>query len=196
MSTKLLRNSLLATSTPLSKSKDLSKTIPPQLPNLRPQRVVVPQNNGAPIRSPSSNTPPQFNKKATLDDYENLYKDLQSDAGREAIGSDPLLQRDAIDKVNQFLTKFPRTIANTKYDPNADVPWTELPVKELYKNTIKTLIDIINEVSITISESEVDGSVATRRKIVDAFFKKDRRLYVGFLFIFISFVLYFIDSDS
>jgi hypothetical protein len=190
MATKLLRNSLLATSTPLSKSKDLTKTIPPQLPNLPPPRVVIPNFSSNP------STRPEFNKKATLDDYENLYKDLQSDAGREAIGSDPLLQRDAIDKVNQFLTKFPRTKANTKYNPNSDVPWTELPVKELYKNTIKTLIDIINDVSITISESEVDGSVATRRKIVEAFFQKDRRLYVGFLFIFISFILYFIDSDS
>jgi hypothetical protein len=51
-------------------------------------------------------------------------------------------------------------------------------------------------VSDSISQNEIDGSVATRRKIVDAFFQKDRRVYVGIFFIFLSFVLYFIDSAA
>jgi hypothetical protein len=130
----------------------------------------------------------------SLDDLQSVYKQFTSDAGVELIGNDPLLQKNAIDKVNQFLSRYPQTKANPNYNPDETIPWVDLPVKTLYVKTIKTLIDLINDISDIISASEIDGSVITRRKIVQAFFRKERRVYVGILFIFISFILYFIDS--
>jgi hypothetical protein len=176
----LLQNTLLATSSPTPKSKPILNDTP-----VSPLISIQPSPG---VREET--------KKASLTEFENLYNDLQNDLTAQTIGSDPLLQKNAIEKINLFLAKYPNTKANPNYNDVNLIPWTDLPVKELYKGSIKTLVDIINDISDSISENEIDGSVATRRKIVDAFFRKDRRVYVGLLFIFISFILYFIDSTA
>jgi hypothetical protein len=186
----LLRNSLLGQSDTVNYtgSDDLSKAIPPPLPFLpQTQPTQIPTTSYAIPKAPAP---------ATFGEYNKLYKDLQSDAGRDLVGNDPFLQKNAIDKINQFLQRYPSTQANPDYNEDAVKPWTDLTVKTIYNKTIRTLIDVINDISDAISQSEIDGSVATRRKVVDAFFKKDRRVYVGILFIFLSFVLYFIDSAA
>jgi hypothetical protein len=192
--TTLLRNSLLATSTDItsdsSSTNDISKVIPPKpliaspnTPSTTPLVTIQKSSSGSSAPSP-----------ATLGDFKKLYNQLQTDSGREQIGNDPLLQKNAIEKINQFLTRYPETKANPNFNEDLTKPWTDLPVKTLYVKTIQTLIDLINDISDIISASEIDGSVVTRRKIVEAFFRKERRVYVGLLFIFLSFVLYFIDS--
>ena len=194
--TTLLRNSLLATSTDIpsnsSSTNDISKVIPPKpliaspkTPSTTNTPLITIQKNSAGSSAPSP---------ATLSDFKKLYNQLQTDSGREQIGNDPLLQKNAIEKINQFLTRYPETKANPDFNEDLIKPWTDLPVKTLYVKTIQTLIDLINDISDIISASEIDGSVVTRRKIVEAFFRKERRVYVGLLFIFLSFVLYFIDS--
>jgi len=189
----LLRNSLLAQSTDISNPTptDLSNYIPPPLPN-------VPLSNPPAINDDTTSTTqsPATKQPTSAGDFNELYKKLQDDANREIIGNDPFLQKNAIDKVNEFLSRYPKTQLSPDYSEDAVKNWTELPVKTLYVNTIRTLIDIINDIGDIISNNEVDGSVTTRRKLVDAFFRKDRRLYVGLLFIFFSFVLYFIDSAA
>lgn len=188
--TSLLKNSLLATSTNLdndsSKStNDLSKVVPPKLPDIsnpKDSPLITIRNN--------TNSP----APATLGEFKKLYEQLKSESGRELLGNDPLLQKNAIDKVNEFLSRYPQTKANPEYKETDNKPWTELPVKTIYTKTIQTLIDLINDISDIISASEVDGSTVTRRKLVEAFFVKERRVYVGIIFIFLSFILYFIDS--
>jgi len=191
--TTLLRNSLLATSTNLddniqqsNKDKDLSKIIPPTLPSIPSDN----KNNIPIINIQQSNSP----STSSLSDFKKIYDQLKSDSGRDLIGSDPLLQKNAIDKVNEFLTRYPKTKSNPDFNENDNKPWTDLPVKTIYTKTIQTLIDLINDIADIISASEVDGSTITRRKLVEAFFLKERRVYVGIIFIFLSFVLYFIDS--
>jgi hypothetical protein len=189
----LLRNSLLAQSVDIdTKPTDLSQSIPTTLPNL-PDNSNPYQANGT---IPEDVYMPNKNKDTSAREFNKLYKNLQSDSGRLTIGNDPFLQKNAIDKVNEFLSRYPKTQISPDYNENTTQPWTDLPVKTLYTNTIRTLIDIINEVSDSISQNEVDGSVATRRKIVQSLFKKERRIYVGLIFIFLSFVLYFIDSAA
>ena len=193
----LLRNSLLASSTNLDLSSSSSST-PKTLPVILPPIINATRDG---TNDATGNAIGRAEKTATVDsvpanlaDFKKLYEDLKSTSGRESIGDDPLLQKDAIDKVNQFLTRYPQTKANPNYNPDETTPWVNLPVKTLYVKTIKTLIDLINDISDIISANEIDGSVVTRRKIVEAFFRKERRVYVGLLFIFLSFVLYFIDS--
>jgi len=187
----LLRNSLLAQSTDISNPTptDLSKYIPPPLTN-------IPLSNPPAINDDTIKQSQAKKQPTSAGDFNELYKKLQDDANREIIGNDPFLQKNAIDKVNEFLSRYPKTQLSPDYSEDAVKNWTELPVKTLYVNTIRTLIDIINDIGDIISNNEVDGSVTTRRKLVDAFFRKDRRLYVGLLFIFFSFVLYFIDSAA
>ena len=68
---------------------------------------------------------------------------------------------------------------------------TEINIGNIYKNTIQTLIDIINDV-IIIS----DNYNNFYKNIYDIFFKKERQFYIGIIFILLSFVIYFIDGVS
>lgn len=196
--TTLLRNSLLAQSSYVpSTPTDLSQVIPPPLPNLPNATTPSTDNTAAALAQANTyGTGVPSTKPTPLGEFNKLYNKLQTDAGRGSIGNDPFLQKDAINKINDFLKRYPNTQANPDYAEDAVKPWTELPVITLYTNTIKTLIDVINDIADSISQNQVDGSVATRRKIVMALFKPERRIYVGFLLIFFSFVLYFIDSAA
>lgn len=181
----LLRNSLLATSSTIDSNKtDLTKIIPPN-PNAN-----VDQQKTTPIITIQNKSP----APSSLGDFKKIYDQLKSESGRELIGNDPLLQKNAIDKINEFLSRYPQTKASPDFNENDAIVWTDLPIKTLYYKSIQTLIDLINDISDIITTSEVDGSVTTRRKLVETFFRKERRVYVGIIFIFLSFILYFIDS--
>ena len=66
---------------------------------------------------------------------------------------------------------------------------TELNINNIYKNTIQTIIDIINDV---INYNDY-YNYETFYKI---FFKEERQFYIGIIFILLSFVIYFIDGVS
>lgn len=74
--------------------------------------------------------------------------------------------------------------------------FSKLTINQIYDNTIKTMIAIINDISELISEKEVMTNTEFRRKLVEIFFMKERRMYVGILLILVSFILYFIDSST
>lgn len=98
-----------------------------------------------------------------------------------------------IDRINEFLDKYPTTIPA---DKKQDTPWVNLSTKELFKRTIQTMIDIINELAEVVSGKAAMSNTAFRRRIFQVFTAPERRLYVGFWLIFISFLLYFIDSAA
>jgi hypothetical protein len=66
---------------------------------------------------------------------------------------------------------------------------TNLNINNIYKNTIQTIIDIINEVIISIDNNNY-------KDIYKIIFKEDRQFYIGIIFILLSFVIYFIDGVS
>ena len=125
----LLRNSLLAQSESVnsSTSDDLSKAIPPPLPFL-PQTLPsqIPKTAFAIKKSPSPATYGEFNK---------LYKQLQSDAGRDLIGNDPFLQKNAIEKIEQdYIKKIAE--ANVELEKKKICKHSLLPVPENLHNCI------------------------------------------------------------
>ena len=128
-----------------------------------------------------------------MTDYDMLYKQLQSQAGRAELGDDPLRQEKIVAKIQEFLDKYPSIIPPEK-DPNT--PWVKLPVQEIYKRTLQTAIDVIKDVSVILTQRDVMSNASFRRRMVTAFTREDRRLYIGIWLIFISFVLYFIDSAA
>ena len=71
---------------------------------------------------------------------------------------------------------------------------TELNIGNIYKNTIQTIIDIINEV-IIINDTykNYNSFYENLKKII---FKEERQFYIGIIFILLSFVIYFIDGVS
>lgn len=74
--------------------------------------------------------------------------------------------------------------------------FSKLTINQIYDNTIKTMIAIINDISDLISEKEIITTTEFRRRLVDIFFMKERRMYVGIVLILVSFILYFIDSST
>lgn len=72
----------------------------------------------------------------------------------------------------------------------------DITVRDLYKNTLQTAIDIINESSELITNRDTMTPTAFRRSVFQAFTNPERRIYVGIWLIVISFVLYFIDSAA
>ena len=82
-----------------------------------------------------------------------------------------------------------------------DIPMTnkeisELTIGQIYNNTIKTVVAIINDISTLISEKDVITNAEFRRRLLKIFMLKERRMYVGIVLIILSFILYFIDSSA
>ena len=131
---------------------------------------------------------PDINVKA-----ENVYQELQSGLGRVAIGNDT----NVLDKINDFLTTYPQRNAKRSKDGQITPDtWIDMSVRELFQQTIQTLIDIINDLSNVIADRQFVSGVEYRRQLFDIFAQKDRRIYVGIILIFLSFILYFIDSAA
>jgi hypothetical protein len=70
---------------------------------------------------------------------------------------------------------------------------TQLNIGDIYKNTIQTIIDIINDLVI-YTDNYSTSSYYT--DIYNIFFRNDRMFYIGVILIILSFVIYFIDGVS
>lgn len=119
-----------------------------------------------------------------------LYNQLLT-SPRSALGDTPDERDKVVNTINRFLDEYPKTLK-----PTPDDPWINLPVKTIFKKTIETMIDIINDVSTILSQSNKYSAAEFRRQLVNVFLREDRRLYVGLWIIFISIVLYFIDAAA
>lgn len=121
---------------------------------------------------------------------DELYNQL-STSPQSALGDTPDDREKVVNTINTFLQEYPKTL---KQAP--DEPWVNLPVKIIFKKTLETMVDIINDISTLLSQSSQYSATEFRRHLVDVFFRADRRLYVGIWLIFISIILYFIDSSA
>ena len=71
-----------------------------------------------------------------------------------------------------------------------------MTLREIYKNTLQTIIDIINDITETRNKYDYLDINNYIYIIIDILTKEDRKLYVGIVFIFLSFIIYFIDGAS
>jgi soluble cytochrome b562 len=73
----------------------------------------------------------------------------------------------------------------------------ELSVHELYQNTMKYLVNVIDDISdfLSINHNNLSNH-EYRNKIYGIFFNSDRILYTGIILIFISFIIYFLDNSN
>jgi hypothetical protein len=69
---------------------------------------------------------------------------------------------------------------------------TELNIGVIYKNTMQTIIDIINDIILLYD----NPSKNLYQDYFNILFKKERQFYIGIIFIILSFVIYFIDGVS
>lgn len=133
---------------------------------------------------------------ADADDYKALYNQLLSKQGLAEIGDDPLRQERIAEKIQRFLDTYPAVTSALSPDSKPDTPWVRLSLREIYKRSLQTAIDILRDISDLISNREIMSNASFRRQIFQSFTRPERRVYVGIWLIFLSFVLYFIDSAA
>jgi len=111
---------------------------------------------------------------------ENIYNDLEK-----------FIEKNIENKINNLLETLPNNVKNIKDNNN----FYDLSLRELYKNTLQTIIDIINDISNAYSNKYIDNNNYIY-VIINILFKEERRLYVGIILLFFSFIIYFIDGAS
>lgn len=123
-------------------------------------------------------------------EYKEVYQKLLTD---DILNDSENEKEKNLNRINDFLEKYPTIIPK---DRNPATPIFELSVKELYKRTLQSIIDIINDISELITQKDYMSQTAFRRNAFKIFTAPKRRLYIGIILIIISFMLYFIDSSA
>lgn len=117
-----------------------------------------------------------------LDKSENIYNDL-----------DTIIEKNIEKKINNLLETLPNNIDKDKIKKQQN--FYDLSLRELYKNTLQTIIDILNDITNAYSNGYVDNNNYIYI-IINILSKEERRLYVGIILLFLSFIIYFIDGVS
>jgi hypothetical protein len=129
---------------------------------------------------------------AIYPDYQAVYSYLTSPEAEIEIAQNPQKLDDIVKKINAFLLQYPIIQDANKFE---DTPVINLSLKQVYKNTIQTAIDVINDISLIVSRKDSLTNAQLRRSIFRTLTSESRKLYVGIWLIFFSFVIYFIDSS-
>jgi hypothetical protein len=93
-------------------------------------------------------------------------------------------------KFNQLLKEIPDVFKEKKKDED---DFFNLSLLDIYHNTLKTIIDIINETLKIFDNTNRDNYLMT---FLNIFFKEKRMFYIGIILIILSFVIYFIDGAT
>jgi hypothetical protein len=117
-----------------------------------------------------------------LDKSENIYNDL-----------DIIIEKNIEKKINNLLETLPNNIDKDKIKEQKN--FYDLSLREVYKNTLQTIIDILNDITNAYSNGYIDNNNYIYI-IINILSKEERRLYVGIILLFLSFIIYFIDGVS
>jgi len=126
-------------------------------------------------------------------EYKQLYEKLLTEKGLRAIEDTVGEKEKVLTQINDFLGKYPNIIPK---DKNPETPITQLSIKEIYRRTLQTILDIIQDISLLVSQRNYVSNATLRRNIFETVTKPDRRMYIGLVLVILSFVLYFIDSAA
>jgi hypothetical protein len=95
-------------------------------------------------------------------------------------------------KFNQLLTTLPSIIKENNH-PKDSNDFFELSMIDIYKNTLQTIIDIINDI---INLYETSHSQFKFKRLLTILFNENRMFYIGIILIILSFIIYFIDGAT
>lgn len=95
-------------------------------------------------------------------------------------------------KLNSLLETLPAKVPN---DLNIK-PIYNLTIKEIYKKTLQSLIDIITDIVDVYSKKDYVNNNNYIYILMNIFTKDDRKIYVGIMLLVLSFIVYFIDGVS
>lgn len=69
----------------------------------------------------------------------------------------------------------------------------EYTIYELYQGTIQTAIDILNDIT-ELNANKTINSKVYRKNLIEIIFAPHRKIFIGIIFVLLSFIMYFIDS--
>lgn len=98
-------------------------------------------------------------------------------------------------KFDQILNKLPILDAE-KINNNNNISYDMINIYDLYKNTMNTIIDIINEIVDLIDEKKYITNDIFYLKLYKIFFNDKRLFYFGIILLILSFIIYFIDGAT
>ena len=129
----------------------------------------------------------------------NISKDIKDISENKDINDtkdmsyiDKYIEKQIEIKLNNLLETLPNTVPK---DLNIK-PIYNLTIKELYKNTLQSLIDIINDVIDAYNKKEYINTNNYIFILINIFTKDNRKIYVGIMIVILSFIMYFIDNAS
>jgi hypothetical protein len=102
-----------------------------------------------------------------------------------------IIEKEVEKKFNQLLERIPDILKKEKKRDEND--FFNFSVIELYNNTMRTMIDIINDV-IHVFDNYNKNNYLTA--LMEIFFNEKRLFYIGIVLIILSFVIYFIDGAT
>ena len=97
-------------------------------------------------------------------------------------------------KFNQLLEELPNIKRDITKDIQVENDFFNFSVIETYQNTIQTIIDIINDITRIIDNTQDYNGYF--KKILNIFFNENRMFYIGIILIVLSFIIYFIDGAT
>ena len=120
-------------------------------------------------------------KPEKKDEKENIYNNLEK-----------YIESNIEKKLNSLMETLPEKLPKEPIVSG----YHNLTILQLYKNTLNTLIDIINDITEAYSKYDYLDTNNYIYIIIGILMKEDRKLYVGIIFVFLSFIIYFIDGAS
>jgi len=120
-------------------------------------------------------------KPKTKDEKANIYNNLEK-----------YIESNIEKKLNSLMETLPEKLPK---EPTV-AGYHNLTILQLYKNTLGTLIDIINDITEAYEKYNYLDTNNYINIIIGILMKEDRKLYVGIIFVFLSFIIYFIDGAS
>jgi len=97
-------------------------------------------------------------------------------------------------KFNQILEKVPDLKKDISKEIAIENDFFNFSIIDTYRNTLQTIIDIINDITKIIDNSDNYNNYF--KNFLNIFFNENRMFYIGIILIILSFVIYFIDGAT
>lgn len=119
-------------------------------------------------------------------------KDILKSSAKQETDIEKYIEKQIEIKLNSLLETLPDKIPkDLKIKPIYN-----LTIKELYKNTLQSLIDILTDIVDVYSKKDYINNNNYIYILLNIFTKDDRKIYVGIMLVILSFIVYFVDGVS
>jgi len=144
-------------------------------------------NNQKSPTKPINTTPPAIITPPTAEDIATTNAILSKE-------NRIFIEKTIENKFDQILDKIP-ILDKQKINDN-NISYDKINVYDLYKNTMNTIIEIINEIVNLIDEKKYISYDVFYLKLYKIFFNNKRLFYFGIILVILSFIIYFIDGAT